>query len=114
MSEKIKHTPGPWHWEQLGDRHLPIALVSERADVVVATGDDDNSWLDVSADLAGARAPEENPEAILRYISDAYVMLRGVPDDVIGRLDEKTRTSIVKGFEEQIARFKVSAGDPSG
>jgi hypothetical protein len=43
-----EHAEGPWHWEYLDGR--PIALVSCPAlrDVLVATGDSERSWADVS------------------------------------------------------------------
>jgi len=57
MSKKIEHTPGEagWTWMTFtGDLNFPceqpIALVAGSKDIVLATGDDEGSWLEFRTD----------------------------------------------------------------
>lgn len=53
-------TLGPWSWEYHPDVKEPVALVANERDVLLATGDDGRSWIEISAEDARliAAAPD--------------------------------------------------------
>lgn len=69
----------------------------------------------ISADDLRVVLSEVDSETSIRtvksLVSSAYGVLKSLPEDVIAQLGAENRALIVKGFEEQIARFKVSVGD---
>jgi hypothetical protein len=83
MGDQAKHTPGPWGWEfHPRMRTKAIALVSGKVDVLLATGDDENSWANLASEADAAliaAAPEllGACQSAIEVIADA--IMHGMP-----------------------------------
>lgn len=101
-----RHTPGPWHWENGGNRLAPVNVDPSRSavhSILDADGGygllgkpNDEVLAELDADRALIAAAPELLEALQAILSD------GVHCDVVPHLHRKARAAIAKALGEEV------------